>query len=29
VDTLQLYVVQGGVFKSVGKPFIPQMTAMK
>jgi branched-chain amino acid transport system substrate-binding protein len=27
VDTLQLYVVQGGVFKSVGKPFIPQMTA--
>jgi branched-chain amino acid transport system substrate-binding protein len=27
VDTLQLYVVQGGVFKSVGKPFIPEMTA--
>jgi branched-chain amino acid transport system substrate-binding protein len=27
VDTLQLYMVQGGVFKSVGKPFIPEMTA--
>jgi branched-chain amino acid transport system substrate-binding protein len=27
VDTLQLYVVKGGVFKSVGKPFIPEMTA--
>ena len=27
VDTLQLYVVSGGVFKSMGKPFIPKMTA--
>jgi branched-chain amino acid transport system substrate-binding protein len=27
VDTIQLYVVRGGVFKSVGKPFIPEMTA--
>jgi branched-chain amino acid transport system substrate-binding protein len=27
VDTIQLYVVKGGVFKSVGKPFIPQTTA--
>ncbi len=28
VDTLQLYSVQGGVFKGVGKPFIPKF-AMK
>jgi branched-chain amino acid transport system substrate-binding protein len=27
VDTIQLYVVKGGVFRSVGKPFIPQMAA--
>jgi branched-chain amino acid transport system substrate-binding protein len=27
VDSIQLYVVKGGVFKSVGKPFIPKMTA--
>jgi branched-chain amino acid transport system substrate-binding protein len=27
VDSLQLYVVRGGGFKSVGKPFIPVMTA--
>jgi branched-chain amino acid transport system substrate-binding protein len=26
VDSLQLYVVQGGVFKSVGKPFVPEYT---
>lgn len=26
VDTLQLYVVQGGAFKSAGKPFIPVYT---
>jgi branched-chain amino acid transport system substrate-binding protein len=26
VDSLQLYVVQGGAFKSVGKPFIPEYT---
>lgn len=26
VDSLQLYAVQGGVFKSVGKPFIPEYT---
>lgn len=27
VDTLQLYVVKDGVFKSAGKPFIPEYTA--
>ena len=27
VDSLQLYVVQDGAFKSVGKPFIPQYTS--
>jgi branched-chain amino acid transport system substrate-binding protein len=27
VDSIQLYVVKGGVFKSVGKPFIPKMNA--
>jgi branched-chain amino acid transport system substrate-binding protein len=26
VDTLQLYVVKGGEFKSIGKPFIPEYT---
>ncbi len=26
VDTLQLYVVEGGAFKSAGKPFIPEYT---
>jgi branched-chain amino acid transport system substrate-binding protein len=26
VDTLQLYAVQNGEFKSVGKPFIPEYT---
>jgi branched-chain amino acid transport system substrate-binding protein len=24
VDTLQLYVVKGGAFKSVGTPFMPE-----
>ena len=24
VDTLQLYVVKGGVFKAVGSPFTPE-----
>jgi len=27
VDTLQLYVVKDGAFKSVGKPFIPEFTS--
>jgi branched-chain amino acid transport system substrate-binding protein len=27
VDTLQLYVVKGGAFKSEGKPFIPEYTS--
>jgi branched-chain amino acid transport system substrate-binding protein len=27
VDTLQLYAVKNGEFKSVGKPFIPEYTA--
>jgi branched-chain amino acid transport system substrate-binding protein len=27
VDTLQLYVVKDGTFKSVGKPFIPEYTS--
>jgi branched-chain amino acid transport system substrate-binding protein len=27
VDTLQLYTVKGGVFKSTGTPFIPEYTA--
>lgn len=27
VDTLQLYVVNGGAFKSAGKPFIPEFTS--
>ncbi|MBU0545109.1 MAG: ABC transporter substrate-binding protein [Proteobacteria bacterium] len=27
VDTLQLYVAKGGVFKSIGKPFIPEYTS--
>jgi branched-chain amino acid transport system substrate-binding protein len=27
VDSLQLYVVQNGAFKSVGKPFIPEYTS--
>jgi branched-chain amino acid transport system substrate-binding protein len=27
VDTLQLYVVKDGTFKSVGKPFIPEFTS--
>ncbi len=27
VDSLQLYVLKGGAFKSVGKPFIPEYTA--
>jgi branched-chain amino acid transport system substrate-binding protein len=29
VDSLQLYVVKDGVFKSVGTPFIPQYTGKK
>ncbi len=27
VDTLQLYVVTGGEFKSAGKPFVPEYTS--